>query len=91
MKKIKKLFFAFLDILLCNFLINYRQFVRVTFAELPVVGDHPIELILNIRGLRDHRRYVAQTGLQLTQLPAIKYHTSLFFTFSIQEGYNRLT
>ena len=58
-----RLFFAFLHILNFNFLIDYRQFVRVTFAELPVVGDHPVELILNIRGLRDHRRHVAQTGL----------------------------
>ena len=54
-----------------DFLIDYRQFLGVTFAELPVVGDHPIELILNIRGLRDHRRHVAQTGLQLTKLPVI--------------------
>ena len=71
MKKMIRLFFAFLHILICNFLIDCRQFVRVTFAELPVVGDHPVELILNICGLRDHCRHVAQTGLQLTQLPAI--------------------
>ena len=69
-----------------DFLIDYRQFVRVTFAELPVISDHPIELILNIRGLRDHRRHVAQTGLQLTQLPAIKYHRSLLSRKKIPGG-----
>ena len=59
MKMMIKFFFAFSYILLQDFLIDCRQFVRVTFAELPVIGDHPVELILHIRGLGDHRRRIS--------------------------------